>query len=276
MFCVCCGNNLVKTNNTNKWVYYRCKKCGYWTSRSISGDFPKYDYNDTPTYDENANNDWDAWVNTVKKIMQYKFRLTDKLKAGRFLDVGCSEGVYVAACESMGWEAIGYEIDSTKVDRAQSKGLNVRGPNDFHLDESSVDFILLRHVIEHVPNFLELITFSSRYLKIDGIMCIEIPNQAGIIAQFLRRSIREGNYLGHVYPPKHVHAFEPKTLYYVAARVDMKCEKVYTYSPADPKWSVSVDSKYKNIGSFLRLAHWVLSKIGYGENIVAFFKQGSR
>lgn len=266
MLCACCNSELKRVNNNNNWEYYNCKNCGFWTSRTTAGGWPEYDYTDAPMFDEHADQSWDSLVNEAKVIMKHKFEMAG-IKPGRFLDVGCSEGVYVSACSQLGWESIGYEVDSVKVSRAKSKGFDVMGPDDFFIEESSVDFILIRHVLEHVPDFIELTKGFSKYLKKDGILCVEFPNQASLNSLLTRSKIKNGRFLGHVYPPTHIHGFEPKTLSYMSSEIGMKCKKVITYSPSDPTWSIA--SQYHKRG-FIPMVHNLTSRFGFGENLAAF------
>ncbi len=168
--------------------------------------------------------------------MAKKFRLAGKI-GGRFLDVGCSEGVYVAAAAQLGWEATGSEIDPAKIRRAEARGLDVR-----HMDFSDChfrqgfDFILLRHVIEHVAEFVEFVRATSFLLQPDGVLCVECPNQASIDARLHRRTLREGRFLGNLYPPSHIHAFEPRTLYKLGGKLGLRCQLLMTYSRSDRDW----------------------------------------
>jgi len=67
---------------------------------------------------------------------------------------------------------------------------------DIHLDlekdrlpfkDSSVDFILIKHTLEHITNIVHLLNECHRILKKDGNIHIEVPNVAhpqGIISAF--------------------------------------------------------------------------------------------
>jgi hypothetical protein len=73
-------------------------------------------------------------------------------------------------------------------------------------------------------------------------------------------------FLGHLYPPTHVNAFEEKTFRYVARALEMRPRKIMTYSQASPDWTLG-----QYIGPRTKkLFHNCSAQIGLGENIAAF------
>lgn len=264
--CEACTRPLSMPNSD--WRFFRCHKCGYWTSRTPQGSFPHAEYNDTPTFDYNPALDWRETVRQASTIMAKKFRLAGKT-GGRFLDVGCSEGVYVAAAAQLGWKAAGTEIDPAKIRRAKARGLDVRHMDfcDRHLRQG-FDFILLRHVIEHIGQFVEFVRSTSFLLRPDGVLCVECPNQAGIDARLHRRTLKEGRFLGNLYPPSHIHAFEPRTLYKLGGKVGLRCKLLMTYSRSDRNWFLP--AYYE--GSVVKaLAQVLAASCRMGGNLAVFY-----
>lgn len=186
------------------------------------------------------------------------------------LDVGCSEGVYVAACSELGWDAYGLEIDKAKVERAAKRGLQVTQPDYENWQPEYFDFIMFRHVVEHIPDFMDTLDKIIPLLKIGGILCIETPNQAALSCYLRGRKIRHGRFLGHLYPPTHINAFTPATHRMIGRKWQMSIVRQSTYSPADPAWTFS--SLYKKRG-IVPLVHSISAKIGFGENLSTFFKK---
>jgi 2-polyprenyl-3-methyl-5-hydroxy-6-metoxy-1,4-benzoquinol methylase len=250
-----------------RYVYFKCPQCLFWTSRTKSGEWPFYDYTDAPTFDAGHAAHWADMKNEAIQIMTHKFALFPNLKVNKFLDVGCSEGVYVAACDALGVEAHGVEVDTVKVDRAVKRGLRVCVPEDFN-DAGTFDFVLIRHVIEHVPDFFQLTSLALRYLKPNGILCIETPNQAGLKTLTVRHKVVDDRYVGHLYPPTHLNAFEKQTYRNLAKRFGRPLIKLTTYSPSDPRWVFT--SQYHRTGLVPKLQA-LSAKIGFGENLAAFY-----
>src|SRR5260370_28572142 len=114
MRCPCCTSGLVGLKlQSYLWKFWKCTTCGYWTSRTLDDEWPVMEYNDAPTFDYDPSLDWATVVGEATRIMREKFRLAGRT-CGRFLDVGCSEGVYVAASSQLGWQPAGVEIDRPK------------------------------------------------------------------------------------------------------------------------------------------------------------------
>ena len=171
MQCECCDRNMVEILKSREYLFYRCKFCGFWTTRQHSGQYPVYDYIDAGTYDYNADTSFHSLAEEARCIMINKLEAAGRQEGGVFLDVGCSEGVYVYAMQSLGWEAYGFEIDAAKVERARAKQLSVMHPSDSpFMGPGGVDFILIRHTIEHIPDFMTVLRTAAQLLAEEGVL----------------------------------------------------------------------------------------------------------
>lgn len=217
--------------------------------------------------------------------MQYKFELISKKLGktwpackgtGRMLDIGCSEGIYVAACQKLGWDAYGFEVDTVKMERAKGRGLQVSAPDYDGLEKDSFDFIMIRHVLEHISVFLDVFDTAVGLLKPGGVLCVETPNQASMKYTISPKKVQimpwgaEG--IVHIYPPTHIHAFTAKAWQAVGAGRNMKTF-TQTYAPVDPDWMIT--STYHKRG-IVPMVHNISAKIGMGESIAAFFQKAEK
>lgn len=272
MICPLCNCQLRKISiSSGQYNFYRCKECGYWTSRTFTGEIPVAKYDNLPDFNIDYDNNYRELVISAKKILAYKFRIVNMQKPMKFLDIGCSEGVYVAACKDLGWQARGFELDPAKVKRATQRGLDVQ-PIDilnYNDEPDQFEFVLLRHVIEHVPDFLSFVKEASRLVASDGVLCIETPNQSSLMSLLSRQRLVDGRYLGALYPPTHVHAFEKKSIQLICDKVGLHVAKLITYAPSDPRWLPSL--MYGKTG-IKPVAHRILSTIGFGNDISAFLR----
>ena len=76
----------------------------------------------------------------------------DGVQPGRLLDVGCGSGERLALLQSLGWEVVGQEVDSSAAQHARDHyGVDVRiGTLEaIGLPEASFDAVVANHVIEH-------------------------------------------------------------------------------------------------------------------------------
>jgi len=256
-------------NKSSKHLYFRCGNCGFYTARNFDNSSPYADYSDYKVGDDSFTKDWSARVQEAMRIVSKKFSITN-LKSGNFLDIGCSEGFYVEAAQKLGWNAFGVEVAGPRVNFAQQKGLKISTFEDYKQKLNFFDFILIRHVIEHVPDFLGVIDSARNQLKEGGVVCIETPNQAGLISLIKRKTLYNDRFLGHLYPPTHIHAFEPRTYRAIGEKSNMMPLAIKTYSPADPDWFFQ--SNYHE-SLIKKIVHKALTKFGFGENVCVFFQK---
>lgn len=98
------------------------------------------------------------------------------LKAGdRILDFGCSWGYGTWQIREAGFDVVGYEISLPRGSYAKDK---LKIPVVDNLDElvGDYDCIFSAHVIEHVPNVLDMIEFARRRLRPGGLFVAFTPN----------------------------------------------------------------------------------------------------
>ena len=132
----------------------------------------------------------------------------DVPRGGRSLDVGCSIGATVSACEDLGWQASGVDISQAAVNFCCDQGMDCYKIDDAKLpfEDNSFDLITNWHVIEHVPDVLETLAEWRRVLKPSGTLMIETP-----ASNYLRAQVMKQKYL-KFWPPDHLYTFNRKNL----------------------------------------------------------------
>lgn len=140
-----------------------------------------------------------------------------QMKPGRFLDVGCAYGFRVKTAQRLGWEAYGVEVSTQFCDYARNT-LGLRhifngALFEAHHLSSFFDYIILWHVLEHVPDPARLLKEIERILKPGGILLIGVPN----IGEPLYQVSRAGCWLkrkpyGMATTDHHTYEFTPATL----------------------------------------------------------------
>src|ERR1051326_2853193 len=98
---------------------------------------------------------------------------------GKLLDVGCGDGLFLNRMRGLGWEVDGVDFDERAIKNAQAK---------YHLDlhhgdlqsvkfgDGQFDAVTLSHVIEHVPEPIDLLREVERILKRGGRAVVTTPN----------------------------------------------------------------------------------------------------
>lgn len=77
--------------------------------------------------------------------------------------------------------------------------------------DSSVDYILMMHVLEHIQNIVHLLNECHRILKPDGILELEVPNAASLAGI--------ENAFGDIF---HVRFFSPTALWMLTGSRDVE------------------------------------------------------
>ncbi|MCX7724122.1 MAG: class I SAM-dependent methyltransferase [Thermodesulfovibrio sp.] len=125
-------------------------------------------YEATEKYDKNYNNDQSV-SNIFKEHLNWVYRIINPFtKKKRILEIGCGKGYFLEFLLSAGLDAYGvdpaYEGGNSRVIRSYY-------PCEFNL---KFDFIILRHVLEHIPKPLDFLQ-SIRNLNENALIYIEIP-----------------------------------------------------------------------------------------------------
>jgi SAM-dependent methyltransferase len=115
-----------------------------------------------------------AWAPELREIV----RLTGP--ESRILEIGSATGEFLAALRRAGRpNLIGVEFSPHAAAVARERhGLDVRPGDllDADLVEQSVDLVVMRHVLEHVPDPLATLARIARLLRPGGHCIVTIPN----------------------------------------------------------------------------------------------------
>ncbi|MCD6297308.1 MAG: class I SAM-dependent methyltransferase [Deltaproteobacteria bacterium] len=165
---------------------------------------------------------------SVLSLFRYRDSIT-YVPNGRALDIGCGNGKFIQAMNSLGWQFEGVEFNPVAVDACHEAGLKV-----FHGElqaaaykDNSFDLITARHVIEHMPNPNNFMCEITRILKKKGRLVIETPNSQALG----RRWFGTNWYANEV--PRHLVLYNTDNLNSLAERHGMRRIKVKT--PTTPK-----------------------------------------
>lgn len=127
---------------------------------------------------------------------------------GHLLEIGCGGGQMLKRMEEMGWQVEGVDFDSSAVECARSKGLQVRLGSleaQSYLD-NNFDVIVMSHLIEHVHDPLRLLQESHRILKPDGQVILVTPNNESLGHKLFKEAWRG------LEAPRHLYLFSRRAL----------------------------------------------------------------
>lgn len=136
---------------------------------------------------------------------------------GKWLDVGCANGVFVEAAVAAGKKAMGIELSQTAVDQAQQKGLNVlQGQIQDLPTDAQFSFITAFDVIEHVLHPDDFLKEIATRLMPGGICALTLPNLKSIFSRVMGK-----NWWFYI-PEEHLHYFDPRTIRLLADTVGLE------------------------------------------------------
>lgn len=247
--CMICNSNNYEFHESlgyqDKFQYVKCKNCGnvYLNPR------PEYDdeyltiaYDQYGMLGENIIKDINKISpHTMEIISRYQLTLKEIEsrfgKKGKVLDVGCGTGEFLVAAKLLGWDAYGIDI-SGPMCRHISENLNIPArAGQFHeMDLSNwgpFDVIFCSHVIEHVPNPNLWMQTYKKYLKKEGILCLNVPNQYApekVIQRFLKTIGLRKNKWEKWRTPDHLYEPHLKTIKYLVEKNNFTILDIFTYS----------------------------------------------
>lgn len=145
---------------------------------------------------------------------------------GRYLDVGSGGGLMVAAMQRLGMEAEGVELRADAVAYCRAAGLNVRCGNlpDAQFPPDTFDCMSLNHVLEHVPDPIDLLIECRRVLKPGGELVVGVPNYRSLLFQIVG-----WGWLG-IDQPRHLHQFTDETLRLAGEKAGFRVEEMTSES----------------------------------------------
>jgi 2-polyprenyl-3-methyl-5-hydroxy-6-metoxy-1,4-benzoquinol methylase len=203
----------------------------------------------------------------------------------RILDVGCADGRHLARDVAAGWDATGVDFSPIAVERARSRGLDVRLGTIFRHDlgRESFDLVRMSHVIEHVPDPIALLRRGRDLLVPGGRLHISTPNFASPSASFF------GTYWVELDAPRHLILFTPGSLRAAAHSVRLVVEKerhevvpsdfwaslAYWLTERRGRRPVDYGSLKTRLGlrTSLYPLWWLLAQAGRGERMHMIFRR---
>ncbi|MDD3582142.1 MAG: class I SAM-dependent methyltransferase [Desulfobacca sp.] len=141
------------------------------------------------------------------KFRLHYFKKYTGLTSGKVLEVGSSEGHFLALLQAQGFEVLGVEPSSIGADKHREKGIPVIESllEDADLPDSFFDAICLFQVFEHFEEPKQIAHTFYQKLKVGGRLAIEIPDIFSIGAKFEKNPHK-------LFNKEHICFFSPETL----------------------------------------------------------------
>ena len=127
-----------------------------------------------------------------------------------FLDYGCGSDKFLNKCRKAGWKTtIGIDFSNNAIDQVKNSGHQgyLVGEGAWgNVDDNSVDFIRMNHVVEHLYDPLATLRQAQKKLKIGGVLHVALPNPRGFSATIF------GERWFSLETPRHIMHYSPEVL----------------------------------------------------------------
>jgi SAM-dependent methyltransferase len=150
------------------------------------------------------------WKLKAKKLLGYWQGTKEPVfdRPGRFLDIGCGSGDFVARMGEQGWDSHGVEINEQAALTGRTCGLQIRTGTvqDASMAAEHFDYVRASHSFEHLTRPHETLALINKLLKPMGRLLLAVPNVDSLPAWLFKR------YWWHLCPPVHPFGYSVRTL----------------------------------------------------------------
>jgi SAM-dependent methyltransferase len=175
----------------NSYDIVECEHCGfvYADTSASQKDYDHYyeefsKYEDKVTASGGGDKHYDAQrlertASDIEKVISNK--------SATILDVGCGNGGLLLALKRKGYNNLfGLDPSATCVTNVKELGIHaVKGGIFSSKLNQQFDFIILSHVLEHVYDLQEAMENVNSWLKVGGILYIEVPDAQRYADQYI-------------------------------------------------------------------------------------------
>ena len=219
--------------NAGQFRYFRCADCGL-VNYDLSGGLDQRQYTQIfvdPRDDRHKRNrDGDATFGFIARHLP---------QPGRMIDIGCGNGRLLWQAQQAGWQVKGLELSGEMARFAAEAVGCVVEASDFLTSEASAadraayDLVVLRHVLEHLPQPLVAMEKIAALARPGGHLLLEMPNVEGWSKHWVRLITRMGLHRRHFAAdlvPGHACEYSQRSCAALLDRTGFKLRRWETYS----------------------------------------------
>lgn len=233
--CRLCGSDKLQpwmTDGRNRnLVYYRCGDCSLWN------------------YDLDCGVDQEQYteVYVSPKDSEHKFNRDNRASweflsryadtPGSIMDIGCGNGCLLYLAREAGWTVRGMELSANAAENIRNDvGIDVAVANFLEYqpaDGEQYDVVVLRHVLEHLPDSILAMQKINALLKDNGLALLEFPNTRSLgysLKRILKNRGMRNRKFSPEWRPGHVTEHCRKSFGLLLAKTGFELVKWRTYS----------------------------------------------
>lgn len=155
--------------------FRRCLSCALVQQHPMPADVTEF-YKEYPIHKVRHK----AYSFLRRIILSGSYKPPKELSSGiHLLDFGCGDGWYLEWCREAGLNVVGYEpSEMHAIDLSSRIGIDVFFDLDLLVSkyEGAFDIITLNFVVEHMNDFMGILTCLARLLRPGGVMRFVVPS----------------------------------------------------------------------------------------------------
>jgi len=142
------------------------------------------------------------------------------------LEIGCGDGMKLKIYREYGMKTNGLEPYGQDLTAEEKKvGIIRKSIEDAPYEKNSFDIIILKEVLEHVPEQKKVLEKCQGWLKPRGKIIITVPNTEGTWAKIFKE-----NWFGYDVP-RHLYNYNPRNIQIMLEKFKFKINKIRVYEP---------------------------------------------
>ncbi len=236
----CAGTRFRKLFTKKGRDFWKCESCGLEKQHPLPTLEELRDYYDR-SYSEGMYKTFaDAGEMKRMTARQRLEELKPWSRPGRWLDVGCANGVFVEHVRSLGIEGEGIELSEVAVADARSRGLPVfRATVEEFAPGHAYDTVTSFDVLEHVLDPLGYLGAVRKLMAPGGVAVLTMPDLSSLVR------VAMGPRWYFYIPEEHLHYFDPRTVRAVLRRAGFEPIRVAsTAKPLTYSYSLTQFAEY--------------------------------
>jgi SAM-dependent methyltransferase len=211
--------------------YYKCGNCALW-NYDLDCGLDQNQYTETYVSPEDPEHAFNQHISA-----SWNFLRKHAGTPGSIMDIGCGSAGLLYLARNEGWQVRGMELtEQTSQAIAEDTGIDVIVANFLEYDNpenEKYDVVVLRHVLEHLPDSILAMNKIGKLLKDNGLALLEFPNTRSMSYMTKRilknRGMRNKKYSSD-WRPGHCNEFCRESFEYLLDQTGFELVVWHTYS----------------------------------------------
>lgn len=211
--------------------FYRCGNCTLW-NYDLDCGVDQTQYTQKYVSPEDM-----AYAPNRDNRQSWRFLRKHVDAPASIMDIGCGNAGLLHLARKDGWDVHGMELtEKAAREIFEDQGIDIIVANFLEYEPPEgreYDIVVLRHVLEHLPDSLLAMRQIARLLRPGGLALLEFPN-TGSVSYRIKRILKNRGLRNKKFAPEwrpgHVNEFCRKSFNYLRSRTGFKLVIWQTYS----------------------------------------------